>query len=547
MNSIEVRNSCIIIHGYTMGECERLENIFKVFDPVTHKFYTVGCFYDAQNRDFYIPSGMQLWKIKHYLGYNADYVRTMHHSYISTKDIKIKYPPRDEEQLKALKFMCDIDEFSNLDNVPARHVNLMTGKGKTYCSIACISFFRIKSIIITGSNTLLNQWKDEFLHYTNLESSDIIQLSGSGMVNMVLNGTSKKAMNASIILCTHGTLRSFGETYGWNRVYELFEKLGIGIKIFDEAHTNFDNTLMIDFYTNVWRTYYVTATPGRSNFRENAIYNIAFTETPKIDLFDPEKDPHTQYVAIKWNSRPNALQISQCNNSKYGLDRMKYVDYLTKDFDFYKMMYIVMDLTQTAIKEGGRVLMYIGTNNGILRVYKWIVDNYPQYYGRIGIFTSLIESKEDKLKEKASDKVILLSTTKSAGLGEHIEGLKLTIVLAEPFKSEIIARQTLGRTRDKDTTYIDMVDLGFKYTRKYYYEKIPVFETYATKVSDMLIDDQQLERKYQRIKNDLFDWRRQAVHFTDPRFEFEDIPYSPEDKNTGGPREAVHFFEKKEF
>ena len=49
---------------------------------------------------------------------------------------------------------------------------------------------------------------------------------------------------------------------------------------------------------------------------------------------------------------------------------------------------------------------------------------------------------------------LYLSTTKSAGLGEHIEHLKMTIVLAEPFKSNVIAQQTLGRTRDKNTVYI---------------------------------------------------------------------------------------------
>ena len=67
---------------------------------------------------------------------------------------------------------------------------------------------------------------------------------------------------------------------------------------------------------------------------------------------------------------------------------------------------------------------------------------------------------------KEKKKKLLLTTTKSAGLGEHIPGLKMTIVLAEPFKSEILARQTLGRCRDKNTTYIEVVDEGFAYTRR---------------------------------------------------------------------------------
>jgi hypothetical protein len=144
------------------------------------------------------------------------------------------------------------------------------------------------------------------------------------------------------------------------------------------------------------------------------------------------------------------------------------------------------------LKCKGRGLFYIGTNEGILRVYNWIGNNYPQLLGDIGIYTSLLP-KEEKLIEKK--KKLLLSTTKSAGLGEHIEHLKMTVVLAEPFKSEVIARQTLGRTRDKDTLYIELVDLGFKYTRNFYYAKLPVFNKYALSVSDTTIDEYELNKR----------------------------------------------------
>ena len=39
-------------------------------------------------------------------------------------------------------------------------LNLNTGKGKTYVSIATIAYEGIRSIIITYSNGWLKQWKD---------------------------------------------------------------------------------------------------------------------------------------------------------------------------------------------------------------------------------------------------------------------------------------------------------------------------------------------------------------------------------------------------
>lgn len=535
MEKIIVRNTCIVINDYDMGDSTQLEEIFRVFDPITHKFLTYGIYYDKDNRKLYLPAGLDLWKIRGYFDQKY-YKRENNHPYKTIDDIRIKNKPRDEQQQEALRFMVGVNEYEDNQSCNQLSVNLNTGKGKTYCSIATIAFFKIKSMIITGSNTLLSQWADEIVRYTNIGYDEIMHISGSDSINMILLGKSKKAEKCKIFLCTHGTLKSFGDTYGWEKVYLLFEILGIGLKFFDEAHTHFENMLMVDFFTNVYRTYYVTATPGRSDWRENRIFQLSIKNVPSIDLFDENNDPHTAYVAIKWNSKPTPQQISMCKNPKYGLDRMKYIDYVTKQPNFYSMLRIVMDLV---IKCKGRVLFYIGTNEAILRVYHWIGTNYPEFLGDIGIFTSLL-SPSQKLTEKK--KKLILSTTKSAGLGEHIEGLKMTIVLAEPFKSEIIARQTLGRTRDDNTMYIELVDMGFKYVRKYYFDKLPIFNKYASDVSDTLINQYEMERRVDGIIKSRTKWQECPIELYDPRFNFEGIiPKKLEDK---GPICPIEFITK---
>ena len=138
---------------------------------------------------------------------------------------------------------------------------------------------------------------------------------------------------------------------------------------------------------------------------------------------------------------------------------------------------------------------------------------------------------------------MLLSTTKSAGLGEHIEGLKMTIVLAEPFKSEILARQTLGRTRDNNTLYVELVDLGFKYCRKYYNAKLPVFNKYAQDVSDTLIDSYELNRRNQLLEDERTHWQRQAIHLDDKRFDIDSVIPKYQRNDNIGPKQAVSFIE----
>lgn len=521
MDRIKVTNTAIIVENYTMGESEQLEKPFRIYDPITHKVYYKGFYYDEENKRLYLPAGMDIWYVRKSLG-EKYYTRIDSEPFQMIDNVMIKFKPRDEEQVEALKFTCNVGEYEDNKYLHQLSLNLFTGKGKTYVSIATICFFKIKSIIITGSNSLLSQWGEEICKYTNLKPSDIVSINGSEYCNMILNGSSNKAKNGKVFLCSHGTLRSFGDRYGWDKVPQLFRELGIGMKFYDEAHTNFDNMLMIDFFTNTFKTFYVTATPGRSNWKENHIFQISLKNVPGIDLFDENNDPHTSYIAIKWNSNPTPQAVSACKNV-YGLDRNKYINYVTQKPEFYDMMRIIMDMV---IKCKGRVLMYIGTNEGILRLYHWLGKEYPEFLGDIGIFTSLLDKTQ---KQKDKKKKLIISTTKSAGLGEHIEGLKMTIVLAEPFKSEIITRQTLGRTRDPNTLYIELVDMGFRYCRKFYNEKLPIFNKYASDVSDTTVDSYELTRRAKILKAERTHYQICPIELADDRFDFSFI----KDKQTG--------------
>lgn len=474
----------------------------------------IGIIYDNTNHLLYLPRGIDLWYVRKTTGINEESVEKSN-PYRSIGNMLMKYSPRDPEQLEALQFMTGIGQYENNNYEPQLSVNLPTGAGKTYCSIATIAYMKIKSMVITGSNTLLHQWKQDILEYTNLSDNDIMFISGSSKLYMILQDKSKIANNAKIFLCTHGTIRSFAETYGWEKLNDVFLALGIGMKFIDEYHTNWENSTMIDYFTNVYKTYYVTATPARSDRSENRIFQISLKNVPSIDLFEKaeQRFRHTDYLAIKYNSHPSPIDISRCRNI-YGLDRNKYVDYVTKKQEFYDMLRIILDMV---FKIGGRALFYIGTNEGLLRVYKWMGENYPEMIGDIGIYTSLVD-KDHKIYEK--DKKYLLSTTKSAGLGEDIKGLKTTIVLAEPFKSEVLARQTLGRTRDPNTLYIELVDLGFRQLRRYYEYKVTnVFQKYANDISDTMIMDYEMQQRVRKIMEKRENkFAHCPIYFHDDRF-----------------------------
>ena len=77
---IIVSNTHICITDYKMGDCEQLESIFKTYDPITHKFNSFGMYYDELNKKLYIPSGIDLWRIRKM--FNQKYYK---------REIRIKY------------------------------------------------------------------------------------------------------------------------------------------------------------------------------------------------------------------------------------------------------------------------------------------------------------------------------------------------------------------------------------------------------------------------------------------------------------------------
>ena len=114
----------------------------------------------------------------------------------------------------------------------------------------------------------------------------------------------------------------------------------------------------------------------------------------------------------------------------------------------------------------------------------------------------------------------------------------MTIVLAEPFKSEVLARQSLGRTRSNNTLYVELVDMGFVYLKRFYYAKLPTFNKYAKSTSDTMIDQYELDKRSEK----LIEIRDKKIEmcpykFRDERF----FDYTEEDINYKKIRTPVFF------
>ena len=503
MAKITLKQTCIVINDYEPGDCQQLEGYFTLFDPVTHSEYIKGMVYEPDTKTLILPRGLDIYLLERLFNQTAS-IDYNNDEYEYTEPIMLQKLPKDDNQKQTLRFLLGEGEYHHNKYKAQLCVNNNTGTGKTYVASATIAFTLLRSIMISSTKGIINQWVERLTEYTDLTKKDICIIEGSGTIFRLLN---TEPSRYKMYLATHATLQSYGSTYGWDKVGELFKHLKLGLKIYDEYHLNFDNMIMVDAYTNTYKTLYLSATPARSSEKENTIYQYCFKNIPSIDLFNPETDPHTDYMALVYSTEPTPTEISDCKN-RYGLDRNRYTNYVLSKDNFHLMLHYIIHRIKNV---HGKVLIYIGTNNAILFIKEWIINNYPELRTKIGVYTSITtENKEAQL-----DKKIILSTTKSCGAAMDIYGLKLTVILDEPFKSEVLARQVLGRTRDKDTLCIEAVDRGFNQCYKYYKSKQPIMQKYAKECYEVKIGTNSLQDKVDKILTE-YKSLEQPIIFTNP-------------------------------
>lgn len=488
---IEIRNSCIVIHNYELGDNERLEHMFTYQKKMYghYQSFFMGLKYNPVEKKLYVPGGVDIYNILNTFEKRQMLQKISPDPYDNVGKVFLKKPPRNDRQKKAIRFCLGLEEYSGNRNQSQISLNLDTGVGKTYVAIFVFSYYEVKTMVIASSVDWLEQWKERIIEYTNLLEDDIYIISGMPSIVKLKTGL-RDPNKIKIFLSTHDTLANFAKNNNsWQKIRDLFNFLKIGIKIYDEAHLDFENICKIDFNTNCWKTYYLTATPMKSDFGQNKIYQISFKTIPKISLYDERNDPHTSYLAILFNSHPTGKEITKCWDRNHGFSMIKYVDYIADKPIFYKMLKLILNRIMHELKEEEKAMLYIGKNEAIVKAYRWIKYNYPGL--SCGIYTSL--TSKQKKHEQLNCKIIL-TTTKSANACLDIPGLKKNIVFAEPFSSLVYAKQILGRTRDLDTEMIELVDVGFGRIKEWYLKKKNMsYRKYATECNEISFSSYEID------------------------------------------------------
>lgn len=443
---IEITNSGIIIRNKSANSDENsykeLVKKFSIYDEVTFS-YKNPIFTEIDN-DIYLPATIPSITIEKLYPHKQVYKHIQKYK-MTPIEISMVNNPRSQEQIEVIEFL------SNQYN-HHKMVCSGTGIGKTYCSISAISRLKLRTIIFVDTIVLAEQWKNQILQHSNLKEDDIIMLSGAKSIETARNSDFK------ILIAQHMTIANFmsKDHFALN---DLMLELGIGIRIFDEAHTNYNAICKILSLSNVEHNIYLTATPGRSQWRESKLWKSIFGKIPTYTrAADENNNGHVQTIMLSYNTNPTLKNVEFCN-TKRGFSQDKYASTVFKfKFDIYFNTLVKILNKFNLFNCERKIAIVLPSLDLINKTHDELLKINSSL--DIGILTS-DTPKKDRIN--VMQRRIFITTEKMFNKGIDISDLEI-IINYVPFNSKIIAEQLIGRLRNVTGyahTMIDVTDVGY--------------------------------------------------------------------------------------
>ena len=338
---------------------------------------------------------------------------------------------------------------------------LMTGSGKTVCTIKAIVDMKYPALIVLSM--LIEQWYKSILTFTQLTKDDIVVIKGYaslfGLWKMLDGGYRPKIVIFSTRTLALYCVSPEGPYAQLPSYQKLQEVIGFGIKVVDECHLNFNTNSLIDYRTNIKMNIYLSATYQRSDSQGARIFNTYFPEELKYGEQFTKK--YTTVYMLRYHLCIPPRDIRRFKVAK-GYNHARYEGYLIRFSTYLKTF--VSEVIRPAIlkfylnvkKPGQHLLILTTTKQFAIALKAQLANQLAMFNLSSGIFFS--GSTDDYGKESNLQSDVIISTIKSCGTGRDIKQLK-TCINTTSFSSEPQCIQMLGRLRElpgEETIYVDM-------------------------------------------------------------------------------------------
>lgn len=345
----------------------------------------------------------------------------------------------------------------------------------TYCGIASTCFLSAKTIIFVPFTKLIDQWKQSFINFTSIKESEIMVVQGSKSCDKIINN---ECNDIKVFLVVIETLCSYVKHNGNLKAIEMLVNTKAYIKIIDEVHMDMKIMVMIEALCNFKMNFYMSASPGRTDKKENWIFHSLFYNIPHFgSSFKLQEEKHITILIKKYEFIPDQIQMKNMinrrnkwlNSKSYEKELINSNSLQRKSFEDSILTMLVW--SKKILKPGNKIMILMNTIDGTEYMQKFAEKVFPgdtsHYYGTM-------KSKEEK--DNALKKSVICATVSSLGTGADIAGLQFAYNCTT-YSSWITAKQVSGRCRElPDKTpvmYVEFVNFSFAKTAKQFDTRKP--------------------------------------------------------------------------
>lgn len=335
----------------------------------------------------------------------------------------------------------------------------------TFCAGYGLGLYGVKTLIVMHRDNLRTQWFDSLYNMNGFSSKEVHEITSSEEVEDIAHN--RHTFDYDIYLMTHATFRAGCKRLGSAElISNITKNLGIGLKIIDEAHLEFNDTLLMDFLFNVKRNLYLTATDGRSSKNENSIFKHVFSNTTfyrKKPLNSNHPDKWVDYITVEINTHVNPNIYRYRVNGGKGMSAITYGKWVIQRDKQQRHFKVCVDIIKEiySVEPTAKVLVFMPLIDLCTECAYYISRtlNYDETFDYdLNVKTvNSHNSKQTNENNKRAD--VIVTTIQSLGTGSDIKGIT-DIICCSPMVSRIVTKQVLGRIRyiDKPCHYYDIID-----------------------------------------------------------------------------------------
>ena len=315
--NLDVYNTHIEIYPYVKDDYPVIEDMYMAEDRFD-KSKLHPCGYMIEDGKLFIPRGTSISKLESIIGIKANYIEESDQYEYMYNSHSALYDPWNEIQEESIKFLMGPEHQLGL--------NLQPGFGKTFCVAYASTKLKTKVLVITPNESIKQQWISTFVKMFTYRPKDIINIAGGNIIDGIINDEIRPA---DVYLVNHATLRNYITTNNGYVFHKFMKKLNVGIKVYDESHMEFSNILLIDFFSNTDKTWYLTATFDRSDKGESKCFKRAFNSVITYGEYQSEDASvkHVIYHKVEINSHIDTKNRGELLSGYQGFTSIKYGRY----------------------------------------------------------------------------------------------------------------------------------------------------------------------------------------------------------------------------